>query len=341
MMPSDIFYNSADRLRSGWRFLIYVCLILLLSFIGEAIFLPVNYYARSLSNDFIRFTLELIFRLLLFSIAILAGWACGRFLEDLPLRALGFSPERGYARDLWLGSLIGAITLAIAVLLAFASGGLRFTFSAANMLPAAGKTIVVSAFIFLIAAAAEEVMFRGYPLQTMTRVGLAWVGILLTSVPFAAVHLSNPNSTIFAFINTILAGVWLAVAYLRTRNLWFPLGVHWAWNWTMAAIFGIPVSGITELTPHPLLRANDFGPVWLTGGAYGIEGGVACTIALVFSTIFVWRTKLLSASEEIKALTSHEIPKRREPPSAILRWQDEKPDNNQPPASEERLTADE
>jgi hypothetical protein len=135
------------------------------------------------------------------------------------------------------------------------------------------------------------------------------LGVLLTSVPFAAIHLQNPNvAKGFTFVNTALAGVWLAVAYLRTRSLWFPLGVHWSWNWALGSLFGLPVSGITRLAPNPLLQATDLGPVWLTGGSYGIEGGLACTIALVISTLFIWRTRLVSPQEDLKLLTSQEHP---------------------------------
>jgi hypothetical protein len=138
---------------------------------------------------------------------------------------------------------------------------------------------------------------------------MAWLAIFLTSVPFAAVHLRNPNVAAgFTFINTALAGVWLAVAYLRTRSWWFPLGVHWAWNWALGSLFGLPVSGINDLAPHPLLRGTDLGPAWLTGGSYGIEGGLACTITLVVSTLFIWRTRLVSATPEMKRLTSQENP---------------------------------
>jgi hypothetical protein len=133
--------------------------------------------------------------------------------------------------------------------------------------------------------------------------------VLLTSVPFAAVHLKNPNAAAgFTFINTALAGVWLAVAYLRTRSLWFPLGVHWAWNWALGSLFGLPVSGISDLAPHPLLHGTNLGPAWLTGGSYGIEGGLACTVTLVVSTIFIWRTRLLRTTPEMEVLTSQENP---------------------------------
>ena len=161
----------------------------------------------------------------------------------------------------------GLPRLALAAGIAAAGGGLRFNLSSASLLPLVGKTLLFSAILFIVAALAEEALFRGYPLQTLTRAGLASLGALLTSVPFAAIHLDNPNvAQGFTFVNTALAGVWFAVAYLRTRSLWFPLGVHWAWNWAQGSLFGLPVSGITSIAPHPLLQASDLGPAWLTGG---------------------------------------------------------------------------
>jgi hypothetical protein len=133
----------------------------------------------------------------------------------------------------------------------------------------------------------------------------------VTSLAFAAVHIENPNlSEGLPYLNLLLAGVWLAVTYLRTRSLWFPLGVHWAWNWALGSLFGLPVSGITDLAPQPLLRGTDLGPAWLTGGSFGIEGGLACTITLIVSTIFIWRTRLVRATAELEALTSQENPAR-------------------------------
>jgi hypothetical protein len=76
----------------------------------------------------------------------------------------------------------------------------------------------------------------------------------------------------------------------------------------MGALLGSPISGITTLAPDPLLRFTSAGPEWLGGGAYGVEGGVACTLALLLSTVYVWRTRLLSATEELRQFTDGENP---------------------------------
>jgi hypothetical protein len=86
----------------------------------------------------------------------------------------------------------------------------------------------------------------------------------------------------------------------------------------MGALLGLPVSGIERLTPHPLLHATDIGPAWLTGGAYGIEGGAACTVALILSTLFIRRTRIVAPTEEMLRLTDQENPKQTPEPLTIL-----------------------
>ncbi len=305
-----IFFNSAGRLRSGWRVLIFVALFAGILFLFTAVLRAIYALLLNIAPNLVPPSTidDLIFRLLYGGTALLAGYICMRWLEGLPWRALGLSPHPRWLRDLLFGSVIGIAALTLATIIATVAGGLNFTFSGGDIAVAIIKTLVASAVIFIIAAFAEEALFRGYPLQTLTRAQLAWVAIILTSILFSAAHLSNPNSTPLALVNTALAGVWFVIAYLRTRSLWLPLGLHWSWNWVLAAVFGLPVSGMTNLAPYPLLRGTDLGPAWLTGGGYGIEGGVACTISLAVFMIFTWRTRLLSSSAEMKQLTSEENP---------------------------------
>lgn len=311
MQVSQIFYNSTMRLRSGWRASIYLLFVIVLSLFSGALLRVANTLVQPLAiqRPWVAGLFEVVSWMALLGIALVAGWGTGRLLEDLPWRALGWSLHTGAIRDLLIGCIVGASSIIVATIIAVVFGGIRFKFFEAGASFAVGKTLLLSGFIFVIAAAGEEALFRGYALQTFTRAGLIWLGVFLTSVPFAVLHLDNPNVVAgFTFLNTSLAGVWLAVAYLRTRSLWFPLGIHCAWNWTMGAVLGIPVSGITALTPNPFFHASDLGPSWLTGGSYGLEGGAACTIALVLSTVFILRTKSVSATDEMIALTSHEIP---------------------------------
>ena len=308
MDPYAPFLNEAGRLRSGWRLGIYLIVFAALMFLLGSVVRLVYVIGEPLHLTFNAFFENIIFRIVFLGSALIAGWICNRWLEGLPWRALGLVFHSGWARDLLVGAIIGAASLTIAALVALAAGGLHFAFSGRAFLFSTLQSLSTTAVMFIVAALAEEATFRGYPLQTLTRAGLAWLGVLITSVPFALVHLQNPNVVAgFTFINTALAGIWLALAYLRTRSLWFPLGVHWAWNWALGSIFGLPVSGL-KLSGHPVLQADDRGPAWLTGGSYGIEGGLACTVALLISILFIWRTGLVSATPELKKLTSTENP---------------------------------
>lgn len=312
MNPLDIFLNRQRRLRSGWRLIIfcavyYTALAAFFSTVRTFIFLSGKNPDTLLSGT----PGYIVQAFVLFTTALVIGWGCGRLFEDLPMRALGWTLHRGWLRDLLTGTLLGVVSLMLAALVATVLGGYKFGVASSISNVAFLKTFFGSAFIFVIAAAAEEMLFRGYPLQTMMRALPFLAAVVPSSVLFAYVHLDNPNVAWgFTFINTTLAGFWLAVAYLRTRSLWFPLGLHWAWNWAMGALLGLPVSGITSLTRAPLLHATDTGPAWLTGGAYGIEGGVACTVALAISTIFIWKTTLLKADVELKQFTDGETPER-------------------------------
>lgn len=316
-----IFINDFGRLRSGWRLLIFAGAFIALTFLIVTVLRVVFVFVGPSAPSGLRQVIaELVFRTGLLAAALGAGYICARFLEGLPWRSLGMTLHSGWLRDLVFGFAIGFASLVLAV--GIASRGLGFS------LPETDWSLIIrsgigSGVLLFVAALAEEAMFRGYGLQTLTRAKLAWLGVLLTSVPFALVHLSNPNVVPgVTFANTALAGIWLAAAYLRTRSLWLPLGVHWSWNWALGWFFGLPISGI-NLVSNPLLQSQDYGPNWLTGGSYGIEGGVACTIALVVSTVFLWKTRWLSATPELKQLTSEENPATSEPVLSIRPIEDQ------------------
>jgi uncharacterized protein len=313
---ADIFYNDAGRVRSVWRLgvFFFAACVVYLAILITARFVPAFFVSR----ETYRWLLDesdwgwVIQSVVLFVPAAVVGWVCAYSMEDLPWRSLGWALQRGWVRDLLVGTFVGGVSVCVAALIGLAAGG--YSFEVAGAAGGLARTLLVSAVIFLLGSAAEEMLFRGYALQTLMRSWPLWVALIPASVFFAAVHLANPNvAPGFTFLNTVLAGVWLGVAYWKTRNLWFPTGVHFGWNWVQGALLGSPVSGIRDISPDPLLRFADAGPAWLGGGAYGIEGGAACTLALVVSTLFLWRTSLFKADRELKQYTDGENPNTETP----------------------------
>ncbi len=287
-------------MRSGWRAGIFALAFIFVQACWGAF---VSILDEAVSKSLFFWGLDIFIS---FAAALVLGLACGKILEGLPLKALGWAFYRGWLRDLILGFFIGAVTLIAAAAIAMLSGTMSFQMNTQNEPGAVGATLWISAAMFVIASASEETLFRGYLLQTLARARLAWMAIIITSAFFAFAHLANPNTSALALVNTLLAGLWFSAAYLKTRSLWLPFSAHFAWNWFQGAVFGIPVSGISRVTPAPVLLATDNGPSWMTGGDYGIEGGIACTIAIVLSAVLIWFAPFIKADEEMMALSSEE-----------------------------------
>ena len=112
---------------------------------------------------------------------------------------------------------------------------------------------------------------------------------------FGLAHLANPHVTFFSFVNIVLAGVWLSVAFLKTRSLALPFGMHFAWNFLQSNVFSFPVSGI-DFSNLQLGVLTQSGPEWLTGGSFGPEGGALATLMVLSGTALIYYSPWFSAS---------------------------------------------
>jgi uncharacterized protein len=127
----------------------------------------------------------------------------------------------------------------------------------------------------LLVAVSEELVFRGYLLHNLLQSTNKWVALLISSALFAGIHLGNPDVGILPIIEIFVGGLMLGINYIFTRNLWFGIALHFAWNFFQGPVFGFDVSGV----PLPSLMQQDVnGPTWLTGGAFGLEGSVLALV---------------------------------------------------------------
>jgi hypothetical protein len=314
MNLTELFINPQTRLlRCGWRAAIFIVLLssprLLLNLfsVSEQ---PGTAAAFDISGEMIAAYLILI----VWVIAV--SWLCLRFLEGMKLSALGFALHSRWLSDVFKGCAIGALMIAAVMVLQIIGGGTRLAVSPLwwnqyGIDWAGARTmisgIIAAVVLFALAGAFEELVFRGYPFQTLLRGAPAFLPILLFSIFFGFAHWDNPSRTFFSTANTVLAGVWLSIAYLRTRSLWLPTALHASWNWTMGALFGLPVSGM-RVPQHPALVSSTGEPVWLTGGSYGSEGGAAATLILIIAIVVIWRARWLTVSDEMKAAPRQDAP---------------------------------
>ena len=190
--------------------------------------------------------------------------------------------QRKSGKNLGLGLLAGFAIMALAVGVAAALGVYRITG------PGDTSTLVLELIgTAIVPGFMEELFFRGILFRWLEEFGGSWLALLLTSALFGAAHLGNPNATAFsAFCIAVEAGVLLGAAYMLTRSLWLPMGLHAAWNFTQGEVFDVPVSGLDE---HGLVTAQMSGPPLLSGGNFGLEGSIiGLTIATAAGLWLVW-----------------------------------------------------
>jgi len=296
----SIFVNyRTEQLRGVWKTLLFLS-------IWIAIYAPGWFYKPDNPipqvSQIEQYWLDLV-PLLIFVPVMLGQTAiCTRLLEHRSIKGIGVAFHHGWMRDLAAGWLIS--TLMITVVAAFhvfrhvgefQSNGL----DKSRIL----KAIFQGAILYLIAAFFEELMMRGFPLQALIRDYSIIAAVIVMSIVFALFHNANPDFSWLAFVNTVLAGVWLSIAYLKTRSLWLATGLHTGWNYAMGVIFGYAGSGNARPTDS-LWKAHMWGSHWITGGDYGPEGGFVVTIIVVLVSIWLWRTKWFKPSQEMQLLTA-------------------------------------
>lgn len=188
----------------------------------------------------------------------------------------------GAAGQLAAGLALGAVLFALIVAVAWLTGTYRLIGlgDTSNLYPA----LIANG---LFPALSEEMIYRGILFRWIEEFAGSWAALILSSVLFGVSHIGNPGADMISTVGLMLeAGLLLGGAYMLTRRLWLPMGIHAAWNLTQGEVFDIPVSG-TDV--HGLLEAKLQGPVLLTGGGFGLEGSlIGITIGTAAGIVIVW-----------------------------------------------------
>ncbi len=191
------------------------------------------------------------------------------------------APRRA-APELLLGVLVGAglfaVTVGILRLLGY------YHVDGTNPVGVIGAALGAA----VLAGVFEELLVRGVLFRILEESLGTWIALALSAAAFGALHLGNPAATPFSAAAIALqAGVLLGLAYVATRRLWLPIGLHMAWNFTQSGVFGVRVSG-TEY--QGLLRSHLSGPAWVSGGDFGMEGSTITVVVclLAAAVLLAW-----------------------------------------------------
>ena len=212
-----------------------------------------------------------------------AAGSIGLYALTMRLVARRRTPEmrRPIGREFLLGGAIGAFFIIASVLIVTALGGYTVQWHPVDAL----STVSLAIAVHLGVAVVEELVFRGLALQAIEKFVGAWGAVAITALLFGGAHMLNPGASLWSGLAiTLEAGVLIGAAFVWRRNLWFIIGLHFAWN-TIQNLFGIPVSGHRE---PGLFETTVHGDAWLTGGDFGVEASVVTVaISLVLSTLMI------------------------------------------------------
>ena len=308
-------FKGEQGLRSGWR-----CTLHGLGLVAVSVLCAVLLIIAALVLESIGLEkgVESVPFLLMSYVIVVAFWVLwtglsGRLLDGQGATAAGIGgPLMVSLRQLLEGALIGFLLLIPALFIMALGSRFDVVLSGFNLWGILNFLMLSTLLVF--AAAAEELVFRGYGFVWLCRSvsnGLEsvfgwfdWTApnaqevakhlgragpVLGVAVLFGLVHMGNTGHTILATVNTTIAAIWLSVALFRSGALWMPIGLHWGWNWGQGLVFGLPVSGnggdSDFLVLSSPMTVTFEGPEWLAGGLYGVEGSIGCTVALLLGCV--------------------------------------------------------
>ena len=265
-MSINPFLNSERQLRNGWWILIFFLVL-------AAILFPTLIVARQNSMN-IPIGLQAV-------IVMLTSWIC-QLLRRKPLAELLGKFDIRWFKEFGVGSLIGLALMLIPAFMLWIFGWVHWQWNLSGF-----SIFLSTVFLFAGVALAEELLFRGFIFQRL----IAGLGQLpaqmITAGYFLLTHMNNPGMTgdvkVLASINIFIASLVFGLAFMRTKSLAMPLGLHFMANLIQGAVLGFGVSG----TDQSGLLKPVFSevPVWLTGGQFGLEASILGLVCLVI--IFV------------------------------------------------------
>ncbi len=260
--------NSKPLIRQGWLRVLLFCIFyfILLVLSGRPLLLLVKKLrpeekdpARLLAGEWLWLSV-----LLFLILSGLAVFIFRKFIDRKDIRSLGFG-RAGY-RDAAAGFFMAIAILGTGTLILYFSRHLQWTDITFN-----GSDLFIELVMMAMIAVYEEVVFRGYLLGNLMESFNKWIALLISAALFTIFHLDNPGINIIPVLNIFVAGILLGINYIYTRNLWFPILFHFAWNFFQGPILGYKVSGIIL---SPLLQTELNGDLLLTGGDFGFEGSI-------------------------------------------------------------------
>jgi membrane protease YdiL (CAAX protease family) len=210
-----------------------------------------------------------------------------RFFDKRTFSSLGLSFKTVWVKDIIAGISIAAIMMGSIFTIAYFLNWINVKSFAweSDGIPTAVMQTVIWLTIFVLVGWQEELLSRGYHLQNLADgINITW-GVILSSLVFAVLHIFNPGASWISTFGILLAGLFLSLGYILTKQLWLPIGLHIGWNFFEGVVFGFPVSGMTT---YKLVLIDAIGPETWTGGEFGPEAGLLLLPAMLLGVLIMF-----------------------------------------------------
>lgn len=194
------------------------------------------------------------------------------------LQSLGITPFKGL--NLFVGLVIGTVAFTLLFLIYYLLNFLVVKSISLNF------QILTVALHLLGLVIFEEIVSRSFFINGLKLfIKSEYLIILITAIFFSFAHLLNNGATFISSISTVIGGIMYAYAFIKTKNIWLPIGLHFSWNFVQGVIYGFNVSGYSF---NSILTIKvEENSLWL-GGSYGPEGGLIGIIARIFVIVMLW-----------------------------------------------------
>ena len=222
----------------------------------------------------------------IFAIAAIAPALLISRLEERSFGAYGLPFRSAFGKRFWIGAAWGLLSLTMVLGILRLAGAISFAGIALHGVRI-GKFGLFWGLFFLLVAFGEEFAFRGYLLFAFSQAFGFWPTALLSSLIFGYLHHPNPGENWLGALGAAAIGLFFCFTLRRTGNLWFAVGMHWAWDWGETFLYSVPNSGF--VFPGHLLKTSLHGATWLTGGSVGPEASALFFVLLAALSILLDR----------------------------------------------------
>ncbi len=176
------------------------------------------------------------------------------------------------------GFFLASALLLIGTLILYVSGSIKLFGSGIHL-----SNLIAPLLVFMLVAVGEEMIFRGYVLNNLLYSFDKRTALMVSAIVFALFHSLNPSVSWISILNIFAGGILLGAIYLHRKNIWMPIGFHFAWNFVQGPILGYPVSGLNFPS---IFSQSASGSEILHGGSFGFEGSViqfaVCTLGMLW-----------------------------------------------------------